>query len=219
MIVIKTSSDGQQLRLGDVASRIEVGAAEEGFASLDGSAPLVRVKIERAKLEAMGVAYDDVLTTIHRAVGSVQTLTIHCFGQTWPVRVHADPMLRADSAALRLIVFESDIGAPARLHADLHVLDRLKFRNDKGQMVGLARSPQFEKPTIPTVSNDSTSSRQCRSRQTTPANCLWPNAGSSASAWPRASFRNRTRWGIGWSGCERCRPRKSPPRPETQPLR
>ena len=36
MIVIKTSSDGQQLRLGDAASRIELGAAEEGFASLDG---------------------------------------------------------------------------------------------------------------------------------------------------------------------------------------
>ena len=56
------------------------------------------------------MAYDDVLTTIHRAVVSVQNPQIHCFGQTWPVRGHADPMLRADSAALRLIVFESDIG-------------------------------------------------------------------------------------------------------------
>jgi multidrug efflux pump len=120
---------------GAVANVVEKGNAQPGlvglFSSFRAKQPQIYLDVDRVKAKSLGVALDDVFSTLQVYLGSAYVNDFTRFGRNWQVNVQADASYR---------IRPEDIG-------------KLKVRNAKGDMVPLATLVHVQDTTGPALVN------------------------------------------------------------------
>jgi multidrug efflux pump len=107
--------------LGGAVERMAGGASQSplvaaAFSTFRGSAPQVRVEVDREKAKNMGLSLADIYATLQTYLGSTYINDFNAFGRTFQVQAQADTLFRTEAV---------DIG-------------RLKLRTERGDMVPIA---------------------------------------------------------------------------------
>jgi multidrug efflux pump len=94
------------------------------YTSSGANTPWLYLDIDRTKCMALGVAVNDVFSTLQVYVGSYYVNNFNEFGRTWQVNVQADYPFRDRAAALRQLQVRNNQGEMIRLGTLLDVQDK-----------------------------------------------------------------------------------------------
>ncbi|TMB22586.1 MAG: efflux RND transporter permease subunit, partial [Deltaproteobacteria bacterium] len=126
---------GPEALQGAVETMIRAGTAQPGlvglFSSYRAAQPQLYLDVDRPKAKALGVALDDVFSTLQIYLGSAYANDFTRFGRNWQVNLQADAAYRVDP---------DDIG-------------QLKVRNRNGGMVPLSTLVHVRDTTGPAIVN------------------------------------------------------------------
>jgi HAE1 family hydrophobic/amphiphilic exporter-1 len=93
------------------------------FTSLRTSAPQVRLRLDRARAESLGVSVSDAYSAIQSYLGSTYVNLFSKYGQNFTVYVQADPRWRADVTRIGALEVLNRSGAMAPIGAFVDVSD------------------------------------------------------------------------------------------------
>ena len=87
------------------------------FTTYGASAPSLYLDIDRAKAESLGVAINDIFTTLQATLGSYYVNNFNLFGRTWQVNLEGEAANRRDIPDLWRIYIRNSKGAMVPLQA------------------------------------------------------------------------------------------------------
>ncbi len=136
MQLLLTDGSNDYNKLGQAADSLVAAAGADAriqrvFTPLRVAVPQVKLKINRARAEALGVSVGDAYDALQSYLGSSYVNQFSKFGQNYSVYVQADPRFRADTQAI----------------------GQLTVRSRSGQMVPLNAFAQFTDATGPAVAS------------------------------------------------------------------
>lgn len=93
------------------------------FNSSSANTPWLFLEIDRTKCMTLGVAMNDVFSTLQVYLGSYYVNNFNEFGRTWQVNVQADPRFRSEVSDIRQLQVRNNQGQMIRLGTVLDVRD------------------------------------------------------------------------------------------------